>query len=97
MAYKHQDLSVLAYANGFTLWHYTTGDALVQADPSETGALIGEHFSGGAADCLRIGDTVHINADIGAHIASAAQVTVTGNHGGVVAVGVMSQYVPSDA
>ena len=25
MAFQTKDLSVLAYANGFTLWHYTTG------------------------------------------------------------------------
>ena len=27
MAYQSKDLSVLAYANGFTLWHYATADA----------------------------------------------------------------------
>ena len=26
MAFKLRDLSVLAYANGFTLWHYTSTD-----------------------------------------------------------------------
>ncbi len=26
MAFQTKDLSVLAYANGFTLWHYTTDD-----------------------------------------------------------------------
>ncbi len=26
MAFQTKDLSVLAYANGFTLWHYTTAD-----------------------------------------------------------------------
>ncbi len=24
MAYKNKDMSVIAYANGFTLWHYKT-------------------------------------------------------------------------
>jgi hypothetical protein len=28
MAFSARDLSVLAYANGFTLWHYRTGDSL---------------------------------------------------------------------
>lgn len=28
MAFKHKNLSVLAYANGFTLWHYKTDDQL---------------------------------------------------------------------
>jgi hypothetical protein len=27
MAYRSKDLSALAYANGFTLWHYRTSDA----------------------------------------------------------------------
>jgi hypothetical protein len=27
MAFKSADLSVLAYANNFTLWHFTTTDA----------------------------------------------------------------------
>jgi hypothetical protein len=26
MSFDTKDLSVLAYANGFTLWHYKTGD-----------------------------------------------------------------------
>ncbi|MCK5384975.1 MAG: hypothetical protein KAJ29_05310 [Alphaproteobacteria bacterium] len=29
MAFTASDLSVLAYANNFTLWHYTTVDASV--------------------------------------------------------------------
>lgn len=36
MAFQTKDLSVLAYANGFTLWHYTTADpavALTKAGP----------------------------------------------------------------
>lgn len=28
MAFQHKNLSVLAYANGFTLWQYTTDDKL---------------------------------------------------------------------
>ena len=28
MAFKHANLSVIAYANGFTMWHYTTEDSL---------------------------------------------------------------------
>jgi len=28
MAYRMYDLSVLAYANGFTLWHYVTKDTV---------------------------------------------------------------------
>ena len=32
MAYQSKDLSVLAYANGFTLWHYATADAAAAVD-----------------------------------------------------------------
>lgn len=28
MAFKSKNLSLLAYANGFTVWHYKTGDQL---------------------------------------------------------------------
>ena len=38
MAFQTKDLSVLAYANGFTLWHYTTADpavALTKAGPRD--------------------------------------------------------------
>ena len=49
MAYSPRNLSVLAYANGFTLWHYTTSDttADVMADgyfgqQSESGPAAGD-------------------------------------------------------
>tara|TARA_R110000744_G_scaffold46911_3_gene103522 strand:+ start:14462 stop:14701 length:240 start_codon:yes stop_codon:yes gene_type:complete len=29
MAFKSKDLNVLAYANGFTQWHYVTDDAMI--------------------------------------------------------------------
>ena len=32
MAFEIKNLSVLAYANGFTLWHYTTPDAAATVD-----------------------------------------------------------------
>lgn len=28
MAFQHKNLSVIAYANGFTMWHYKTEDQL---------------------------------------------------------------------
>lgn len=28
MSYKNSNMSVVAYANGFTLWHYTTQDPM---------------------------------------------------------------------
>ncbi len=32
MAFKSRDPIVLAYANGFTLWHYTTVDPATEVD-----------------------------------------------------------------
>ena len=30
MAFKNKDFSVIAYANGFTMWHYTTRDTMAE-------------------------------------------------------------------
>lgn len=53
MAFQSKDLSMLAYANGFTLWHYTTPDAA-------TSICTAGYFNG-ASDLLRIGDMVLAN------------------------------------
>lgn len=55
MAYQSKDLSVLAYANGFTLWHYATADAAADVDT-------GGYFDG-AADMLHVGDMILANVD----------------------------------
>ena len=55
MAYKSKDLSVLAYANGFTLWHYTTTDVATDVDTAG--------YFDDAADMLRVGDMIMANVD----------------------------------
>jgi len=55
MAYASKDLSVLAYANGFTLWHYTTIDLAIDVDT--TG------YFNAASDMVRVGDIVIANVD----------------------------------
>ena len=60
MAFVSKDLSVLAYANGFTLWHYTTPDAATAVDASG--------YFNGAADILRVGDMILANAGGGAGV-----------------------------
>jgi hypothetical protein len=55
MAYNPKNLSVLAYANGFTLWHYTTTDTGAVAD--NTG------YFNGAAEMVRVGDMILANVD----------------------------------
>ncbi len=55
MAFSMRNLSVLAYANGFTLWHYkSAGDGQ---------ALIGEPgFFDEAGDMLAAGDMMMVSA-----------------------------------
>lgn len=52
MAYDPKSLSVLAYANGFTLWHYRTEDS--RAAVSTPG------YFDAARDMLRFGDVIMI-------------------------------------
>jgi hypothetical protein len=54
MAYNPKNLSVLAYANGFMLRHYTTTDSVA--------AVAGNGYFNAAADMLRIGDMIITNA-----------------------------------
>jgi len=54
MTYDPKSLSVLAYANGFTLWHYRTGTSLV--DLTQPGYL------DPAQDVLRAGDIILVNS-----------------------------------
>jgi hypothetical protein len=53
MAFRARNLSVLAYANGFTLWHYISEDgAAAAAAPS---------YFAPARDVLRPGDLIIAN------------------------------------
>ncbi|HJQ87790.1 MAG TPA: hypothetical protein VJ820_10085, partial [Propionibacteriaceae bacterium] len=62
MAYSPKNLSALAYANGFTLWHYKTPD--LAADVGSAG------YFNDAASMLRVGDFVFANVNTGATIES---------------------------
>ena len=53
--YTSKNLSVLAYANGFTLWHYTTADTAAEVDT--------EGYFDAASDMLRVGDMILANVD----------------------------------
>jgi hypothetical protein len=65
MAFTLRNLSVLAYANGFTLWHYKSGtDAFAQAS--------NEGYFADAADLLRPGDMVMLSGTEGGKIATIA-------------------------
>jgi hypothetical protein len=61
MAFAIRNLSVLAYANGFTLWHYKAGkDRLAQVEKLD--------FFADAADMLAQGDMMMVSAADGSRI-----------------------------
>ena len=82
MAYASKDLSVLAYANGFTLWHFTTIDLAADVD---TAAYFND-----AADMLRVGDIIVANVDTDG-TPGAGFFLVNANIAGVVDVADMTQ------
>ena len=61
MAFAIRNLSVLAYANGFTLWHYKSGKDKLDAVGSG-------NYLGDASDMLTAGDLIMITAADGARI-----------------------------
>ena len=61
MAFAIRNLSVLAYANGFTLWHYKSGK-----DGLDT--VSAPNYLADAADMLTAGDMIMVTAADGARI-----------------------------
>ncbi len=59
MAFSPRNLSVLAYANGFTLWHY-------KADPAERSPADMPAFFAEAGDMLAGGDMMMVTSRTGA-------------------------------
>ena len=59
MAFTLRNLSVLAYANGFTLWHYKAGADTLAAATSPA-------FFNDTQDLLTCGDIIMISASDGA-------------------------------
>lgn len=60
MAFAVRNLSVLSYANGFTLWHYKAADTLH--------AVEAPGYFADAADMLAPGDMLMLSARDGARI-----------------------------
>jgi len=87
MAYASKDLSVLAYANGFTLWHYTTIDLAAEVDT--------RGYCNGASDMLRVGGMVVANVDTDGVPASGFYL-VNANAAGVVDVADMTAVGAAD-
>lgn len=66
MSFAIRNLSVLAYANGFTLWHYKAGrDQLEQIETRD--------FFADAADMLAEGDMMMVSAPDGGRVLCVAQ------------------------
>jgi hypothetical protein len=61
MAFAIRNLSVLAYANGFTLWHYKSGK-----DPLQD--IAAANYMADAADMLTAGDMVMVSGSDGARV-----------------------------
>jgi hypothetical protein len=61
MAFTLRNLSVLAYANGFTLWHYQAGN-------DDKAAMNAPAYFCEAGDMLTAGDMVLVSAPQGGRI-----------------------------
>jgi hypothetical protein len=61
MAFAIRNLSVLAYANGFTLWHYKSGKD--KLDSVSSGNYLAD-----ASDMLTAGDLLMVTAADGARV-----------------------------
>lgn len=77
MAYDPKGLSALAYANGFTLWHYTS------PDPAATVDTIG--YFNKAAGFMRANDMIFATTNTAATVENGIMVVKT-NTGVVVDV-----------
>ena len=66
MAFQSKNLSVIAYANGFTMWHY--------ADPIPLATISANGFFNNVASLMNTGDIIVIN---GADTTGLRKVTAT--------------------
>jgi len=73
--FKARNLSVLAYANGFTLWHYITPDFAADVDTAG--------YFADARDMLRIGDIIIANTNRDANMSGGLFVVASSGALGV--------------
>jgi len=79
MSLTLSDLSVLAYANNFTLWHYKTDD----------NSIFGANYFANAADMMNEGDLIIANIDTDGSPSTQFYI-VTSVSGGTVSVAAYS-------
>ena len=77
MAFTASNLSVLAYANNFTLWHYTSVDDATAIETAD--------YFNNAVDMLRVNDLIITNTDTDGTPATNFYV-VDGNDGSAVSI-----------
>lgn len=77
MAFQSSNLSVLAYANQFTLWHYVTTDTSTD--------VTGAGYFDPAVDMLRVNDLIIANQDTDGTPSTTFYI-VTGNDGTSVTI-----------
>lgn len=88
MAYSNKGLSVLGYANGFTLWHYASTDAATDVDA--------QGYFNAAGAMLRAGDFIFANVGAGADLRHGIFV-VTSTADGAVDVANLTQFGATDS
>lgn len=73
MSFNPRQLSVIGYANGFTLWHYVSADPLASPQSSaEPPAILAAGYFDAARALLRPGDFVLVNGGSGHAVAVVA-------------------------
>ncbi|MDX1736971.1 MAG: hypothetical protein R3261_01970 [Alphaproteobacteria bacterium] len=75
MGFLSRNLSVIAYANGFTFWHYTTEDSLQD--------FMQDGYFNHASDMLRKGDCIICNGSSSANLQTTI-LNVVDNSEGIV-------------
>ena len=91
MAYDSKNLNVLAYVNGFTLWHYTTTDTVAEVDKA--------NYFNGSYEMARVGDIIltiifaNVNTD---DVVEAAMFLINAKANGIVDVVNMTSFSPAE-
>lgn len=67
MAFMNRNLSVIAYANGFTLWHYTTGDEIKEVEDPSYFTKVWTLMNTGDIIIINCADGAHFRQIIGIH------------------------------
>lgn len=76
MAFMNKNLSVIAYANGFTLWYYKTEDTITGVEDPSYFTIV--------QTLMNDGDIIIINCKDGAHFRQ-----IVSAHSGLVELGKM--------